>query len=273
MNENAVRTQAWLWLTVPIAILVAIAAGSGLFVNGLYRDSPIFVVGQAVGHDLVTLVVALPALIVSVILAGRGSQRARLIWLGTLIYMVYSYLLISFTVRFNSLFLVYMALLGCSSYALIGGLATTDLEGEKARFTEKTPVKVVSIFLAVMVVLFSFYWLSEIVPALIAGDLPRLALWTETPTNPYYVLDLAWILPALGLTAIWLWRRRELGYTLAGALLTYTAVIGLAVMSETVFAHRYGHPGDISGEIATFAISTVVTLCMLVWFLRGLRET
>lgn len=30
MNENAGRTQVWLWLTVPIAILLAIAAGKPL---------------------------------------------------------------------------------------------------------------------------------------------------------------------------------------------------------------------------------------------------
>jgi len=273
MNENAERTQAWLWLTVPIAILVAIAAGGGLFVNDLYRASPSFVVATAVGQDLVTLVVALPGLIISAILAGRQSPRARLIWLGVLVYLVYSYAVTSFTVSFNALFLVYVASLGCSSYALIGGLATADLAGIKARFTEKTPVKAASIFLAVVVVLFYLYWLGEIVPAHIAGDIPRMAMWTKTPTNAFYVLDMVLLLPAAGLTAIWLWRKRPIGYTLAGALLTFVLGIGLAVMSEILFERRYGHPGDIFGDMATFGILSVVSLGMLIWFLRGLRES
>ncbi len=251
---------------------MAIAAGSGLFIDGLYRASPSFVVAQAVGQDLVTLVVALPALIISAILAGRDSPRARLIWLGVLVYLVYSYTVTSFTVYFNPLFLVYMALLGCSTYALIGGLATADLAGIKARFTEKTPVKAVSIFLAVMAVLFYFYWLGEIVPALIAGDIPRMVRWNETPTSAFYVLDMAWLLPAVGLTAVWLWRKRALGYTLAGALLTVFLVMGLAVMSEVVFEKLYGHPGDIFGDMAIFGIVSVVTLGMLIWFLRGLGK-
>ena len=39
------------------------------------------------------------------------------------------------------MFLVYVALLGLSLYTLIGGLATTEFEALKARFTERTPVR------------------------------------------------------------------------------------------------------------------------------------
>lgn len=183
MNDNAKRTQAWLWLTVPIAVLTAIAAGSGLFIKDLYSASPTFVVAQTVGWDLVTLIIVLPALIISAIIAGRKSQRARLIWLGMLVYLVYLYIWVPFTVHFNSMFLIYMALLGCSSYALMGGLATSDLAGIKANFTEKTPVKVVSIVLGVMVVLGYIFWLTHIISAYIGGDIPQFAKWTETPTQ------------------------------------------------------------------------------------------
>ena len=51
-------------------------------------------------------------------------MRAQLIWLGVLVYLIYTYVTYAFVVRFNPLFLVYVALLGCSLYALIGGLAT-----------------------------------------------------------------------------------------------------------------------------------------------------
>jgi hypothetical protein len=270
MNENVGHPQTWLWLTVPIAILLAIAAGGGLFVDNLYRDTTNFV-AQAVGQDLITLVVALPALIISARLASRGSQRARLIWLGVLVYLVYTYAVAAFMVRFNPLFLVYVALLGCSLYALIGGIATADLAGIKARFTEKTPVKAVSIFLAVLVVLFYFVWLSEIVPALIAGDIPQSVMDAETPTNAVYVLDMAWMLPAMGLTAVWLWRKQALGYMLAGALLSFVPLLGVAIVSMVVFMMRYDQPVGTEG-MAIFGIVSVVSLGMVIWFLRGLRE-
>jgi hypothetical protein len=43
----------------------------------------------------------------------------------------------------------------------------------KACFTGKPPVKAVSIYLAVLAVLFYFLWLSEVVPALLAGENPK----------------------------------------------------------------------------------------------------
>ena len=272
MNENSKNTQAWLWLTIPIAALAAIAAGSGLFVDGLYSASNTFVMASAIGQDLITLVVALPALIISAILTRRESRRARLIWLGVLVYLVYSYAVTSFTVSFNALFLVYVALLGCSVYALIGGLVTTDLAGIKTRFTEKTPLKAVSIFWGLIAVLFYLEWLGEIIPAQMAGDLPRMVEYTGTPTNAFYVLDIALLLPAVGLTAIWLWRKRAIGYTLAGVLLTALLIMGPALMSEMAFGVQYGLHG-FTGEIAIYGIVSVISLGLLIWFLRGLRES
>ena len=139
-------TKIWLWLTGPIAILVAIAAGVGFFIEDLYRDAPVNA-AQAVGQDLITLVVALPVLIVSAVLALHGSMRAHLVWLGALGYLVYTYLSYALAIEFNSLFLVYVALVGLSLYILIGGLATTDFAEIKARFSRETPLKAVSIFL------------------------------------------------------------------------------------------------------------------------------
>src|SRR5215208_1522571 len=91
-------TRIWLWLTAPIALLLAVAAGSGLFVEGLYRDPP-SLVAQAIGQDLVTLVVALPALVISAILASRGSARGHLVWLGVLGYVLYTYATYAFAIR------------------------------------------------------------------------------------------------------------------------------------------------------------------------------
>lgn len=269
MNDSAGRTQAWLWLTVPIAILLGIAAGSGLLVDGLYRDTTSFM-AQAVGQDLVSLAVVLPALIICAVLAIRGSERARLLWLGILVYLVYSYAIAAFNVRFNRLFLVYVALFGSSLYAVIGGIATTDLRRIKALFGERTPVKPVGIFLAVLVIFYYFAWLREVVPATITGDVPQSVTNVNLPTNAVHVLDMAWMLPAMGLTAVWLWRKRALGYTLAGALLTFVPLMGLAVMTMTVFMRRYDQVVAIE-QAAIFGIVSVVGLGMLVWYLEGLR--
>ncbi len=271
MNESVRHANVWLWLTFPIAILLTIAAGGGVFISGLYRDTPYFV-AQAVGQDLISLTVVLPTLTVTAFLASRGSPRARLVWLGGLVYLVYTYVVAAFNVSFNSLFLVYVALLGCSLYALIGGLVTADMAGIKACFTEKTPVKAVSIYLAVLAVLFYFMWLSEIVPALMAGEIPQSIRDNGTPTNAVHVLDMAWVLPSFGITAVSLWRKQALGYTLAGAILSYGVFLILAILSMVVFMIREGHPVVVP-QVVIFGTLLAISLGMLIWYMKGLKSS
>ena len=72
-------------LTWAIAPLLGIAAGCGVFIHGLYRDTPYFV-AQAVAQDFISFTVVLPTLAMNALLASRGSQRAQLVWLGALVY-------------------------------------------------------------------------------------------------------------------------------------------------------------------------------------------
>jgi hypothetical protein len=263
--------NGWLWLTFPIAILLAIAAGGGVFSSGLYRDTPYFV-AQAVGQDIISLFVVLPTLIISAFFASRGAPTGRLIWLGVLVYLVYTYAVAAFDVRFNPFFLVYVALLGCSLYTLIGGLVTTDVVSIKAAFTDKTPLKAVSIYLAVLAVLFYFMWLSEIIPSLAAGNIPQSVQQNGTPTNAVQVLDMAWILPAFLITACILWRKQALGYTLAGGLLTYCVLLILAVLGMVAFMVQKGQPVVIP-QVVIFGVILALNFGMLVWYMSHQSST
>lgn len=271
MNKNTRNANVWLWLTVPTAILLAIAAGCGIFIDGLYRDTP-SLVAQAIGQDAITLMIALPALLIGAFLTSRGSQRARLIWLGGLVYVVYTYASYALGIRFNPLFLIYIALLGCSTYALIGGLVTTDWAGIKAGFTERTPVRAVSIFLVVIAGVFYLMWLSEAVPASLTGTPPQSVKDDGTPTNVIHVLDMAWLLPALVIAAVSLWRKKPMGYALAAALLANLVFLALAVLAMVVFQARAGEPVAIP-LVVIFVGLFAVSFGMLIWHLRGLEST
>jgi hypothetical protein len=238
--------------------------------SSLYRDNP-SLQAQAIGQDFVSLAVALPTLIISAFLASRGSPHARLVWLGALAYLVYTYASFAFDIRFNSLFLVYVALLGCSLYALIGGPMTADIAGIRAYFAEKTPIKAVSIYLAVIAVIFYFMWLSEIVPALIAGTIPQNIQDSGTPSSAVYVLDMAWILPAFGITAVSLWRKQNIGYTLTGALLSFLLLLILAVVGMVVVEVQEGL-ATVGPQVLIFGALLAITLGMLVWYFRGLKS-
>ncbi len=257
------------WFTVPIGLLLLIAAGSGLFIRDLYRDNPYFAT-QAVAQDFISLAVALPVLAVTAVLGGRGSLRAWLIWMGCLAYLIYTYVVAAFDDKFNALFLVYVALLGCSLYALIWGLATADLAALRARFSGRAPVRAVSAYLAALAVLFYSLWLKEIIPALLAGAIPQSIRDNGTPTNAVHVLDMAWILPAFGLAAVNLWRRKALGYALAGILLTYGGLLILAVLSMVVFMLRAGFSVS-APQVVIFGLILAFNLGMLIGYLKYLQ--
>ena len=114
------------WL---IAVLAFVAAGIGLFYQdggnsfsfttlhgqsvqiygqGLYRyDIPIIAVGYRAA-DAVTLVLALPLLIISLLLYRRGQFRGGLLLTGVLAYFLYTYGSMAFGAAYNPLFLVYV---------------------------------------------------------------------------------------------------------------------------------------------------------------------
>ena len=64
------------WLSAALAVVALVASAVGVFVLGIFRD-PAMTVGNARGTALVILVVAVPTLVVSMILAARGSLRAQ----------------------------------------------------------------------------------------------------------------------------------------------------------------------------------------------------
>jgi hypothetical protein len=185
---------------------------------------------------------------------------------------VYTYVGYAFSVRFNPLFLVYVALLGCTTYALIGGLATTDRAGIKAGYTGRTALKATSIYLAVVAGLFYILWLSEAVPASLAGKPPQSLVDSGTPTNFVQVLDMSWVLPAMAITAVILWRQQPIGYPLAGALLTFFVLLTSAILSMVVFTARSGLP-VVMPQVVIFGTLLAVSLVMVIGYLKNLHSS
>jgi hypothetical protein len=257
-------------LTYPLAALLAVAAACGVFLRGIYTDAPVWV-AQAVGGDLVSLLVVLPALLVGAARGRRGSYRARLVWLGGLTYLVYMCAMYAFDVQFNALFLVYLALFGGSLYVLIWGLATLDPEPLRQAFAETTPVRTVAVFLALVATLFYFVELSEVIPAILAGTTPRSVLETGLPANPVHVMDMACLFPALGTAAVCLWRRRPLGYTLAGALLTFFVLLDLSLLSMALTMARWGFPVG-TPQLVIFGLLLATCAGLLAWYRGSVTE-
>jgi hypothetical protein len=252
-----------------VALLVA-ASVAGLFVHGLYRDTSDWI-AQTRATDLVTLAVAVPTLVASMLLTARGFQGARVVWAGILGYILYMYTIYAFDVAFNPLFLVYVAALSLAFWSLVALLSLLDPESFHVRGGSGRTVRGIAVFLLVVAALFFMAWMKDIIPAMLGDTTPASLAKTRQPTNPVEVLDLSILLPLCVLTAIWLWRRRPWGYALAGLVLTTMTIVSVSVVVDMVFEHA-NDPTISFGMAPVFVGVTLAGLGLLVAYLRNLRQ-
>src|SRR5881296_1144736 len=148
------------WLSALIVVLAVPAHLTGLLVPSVYRD-PAAVLPQNLGTDLVTLCVGIPLLALTTVASRSGSVRARVLWLGALGYLAYAYGMYALGVRWNPLFLVYVALFSLSLFALIIGLVGTDAEAIRIGLGPRAPVRSIATYLMLVAVLVAGVWLAE----------------------------------------------------------------------------------------------------------------
>jgi hypothetical protein len=248
-------------LLVAALLIVTSVAGLGYGQQGLYTPDPA-TLPTFLGQDLMTLVAGLPLLLGSVWAARRGSVGGLLLWVGTLFYLAYSYAYYVLNPEFNALYLAYIAIVSASGYGLLALLLSIDAEAVKARFTARTPVRLIGGFLAVMGALFAVKWMGSIVSALGAGATPTHVELTVWP------MDLVIALPATFWGGVWLWRRQAWGYVAAGLLLQKMALLGFTLVLNTWLVTLWGRPPD--PMVPLYATVGLGGLAGVVFYLRGL---
>ena len=258
------KLNTYLWLSIPIAILVGITAWVGIFQDDFYRDAQ-SMIDQAKGQDPVNLLLIVPLLLISAYFSRKNSISARALWAGTLVYIAYTYVVFCFSVHFNPLFLAYIAILSLSSLALLGGMLSMDLEQVRESFHNRRYWGI-GVFLLVTAAMFYFLWLGEIIPALRSGSVPAGVEQNGLLTSPVHVLDLGFLLPSLVYAAIALWRRSPFGYLLTGVLLTFELEMGIALVAMAGVMTNQGYP-DTLPQLIFFSVLTAVSLALLVYYL------
>ncbi len=272
------------WLSSLIVLLALVAAGSGLFWsnrgepfwfttirgqtvqisgNGLYQYRTALV---AVGFrmaDAVTLVLAIPLLVVAVVHYCRGSRRGGLLLAGALAYFVYTYGSVAFGAAYTPLFLVYVVLFSASLSGLVLTLTSIDMATLQSRFAEGFPWHAIAVYLVMAGVVLVLVWLVlTIMPAQLAGRAPpEVASYTTFVTG---VVDLGVIVRALVAAGAQLLRRQPLGYLLSATMLVFTAILGPSLTLAGIAQLLTGLV-SVSPFIGFTAGFTVLTL-FAIWF-------
>lgn len=230
MVHRSLRPHYWMGGLLAVAMIVTSAAG--LLTPAIYRPyfaTDLLLVGLP-AQDTISLLAGI-ALLPVMVLAGRGSPRAFVLWTGILVYGVYFYAFYVFDYVYTPYYLLYLAIVGVGSYSLIGLLAGADAGALAQRVRRGMPVRVLAFILAVPI-LFIPIWVSRI--------LVNIAAQQRGEADLVFVLDLAFLIPALVIAAIHLWRRRPLGYLLSGMLLAKAFITGVLLTSGSILQMNAG---------------------------------
>jgi hypothetical protein len=198
----------------------------------------------------VILVIGVPVLAIGLWAARRGSLRGRIVWLGALAFMAYVWASSAGTTSFNQFFLGYVALFSLSIFTLVSAVASTDATTVRQQLEGQLATTVYAGFLALVGIGLGLLWLAEIVPASIAGTVPRIVEEVGETGTHTFVLDLGIVVPALLLTAVWLHQDRAAGYLFAGALLVMAALLAPLLTGITV--------ADFLGDVVTLSLSLII---------------
>jgi hypothetical protein len=249
MNHKIVYTSSLL-----IAILSAITTLSGLFWKGFYSQETVSMGAQAMGQDLVTLLVAIPLLLFSMYLTRKKSLRGQMVWMGSTFYFLYTYASLSFLATYNQLFLVYVALFSLSLYTFLYGIMSLDASALKNSIKPGKTTTVAAVFTIVMAGMLAFMWLSMIIGSLISGSAPAI-LETYT-TLVVQALDLGVLVPAAIITGFLLLKGRAWGYVLMSILIVKISLLGTAILSMIYFMAQNG-VAIVLGQALFFVLATI----------------
>lgn len=271
MQSNLRTAYVLSWIAA--ALMALVSAGGAIAPEWLYRDNDLVTYAFR-GQDIVTLVVAVPLLVVALLLERRGNARGRLLWMAMLLYAFYGYLFYAFGAAFNVFFLAYVALMACSLYALVFSVPRIDVGALGAAFgageSRARAVRAVRA-LALFYLLFTavglgLLWTGMSVGFIVTGDVPAAITAFGHPTGVVFALDLAIVVPLMVVGAVQLWKRRAWGWVLATVLslkgVVYT--LGLSVSTLSVSAAGAG----TAAELPIWGVLTVVGAASAVLLMR-----
>jgi hypothetical protein len=264
-------SRTWIRLSWLASALMALASAAGLFLPVVYAKESASWAAQGAGQDVVNIIIALPVLVISAWYVRKGSVRGLMVLLGALVYVVYSYATYAFFVHFGPAFLLYVATLSSSAFALAGVSASVGFDELRNAWPENFRLRSVSLVLVLIGIVFGAMWLASIARALASGTAPEGVAEIGLPVNPIHVLDLAFVLPLTIVTAMAHWQRRPFGLLFAAPLLVFFAIMDCAIISMTYVMWGRGISASLA-VVPMMAAGLVISVVLSVLMLRAVHS-
>lgn len=237
---------------IPTFVSPTLDTQDGIYLPGVFTQ------------DLLVIVAAI-AMITLTLRIEADHYRSVIIIFGVLGFLFYAYGIYAIEQVYTALYLLYLAIFALSFYGLTYGL-TSLKPGPIERLQLPRLIRYIAagygIFIAVM---FDIIWLIQLIPLLKANDRVEYAF-------SVYIIDLVFVMPTFGLTAIWLLRGRALGIVGIPALF----VLGVGILSplalgELLAPVRFGRPMSL-GEFWLYSLLSLIFLIFAAVYLTALKR-
>lgn len=255
-------------LSVLVAALMATQSGVGVFVPSVYRDTG-WVTAAWYGNDIVTLVVAVPLLVWSLLAAREGSLRAELVWYSMLAYGLYNYGYYLFGAMLNWFFPFYVVLFVSSMVALLLALGRLDAQAVAEAFADETPRKLIGGYMLFTGLGLTFAWIAQWANFMLTGSTPNIG---EEAFKLVASMDLSFVVPWFIIGAVLLIRHRPWGYVIASIITVKGATYTLVLTTTSAIAALRGVEGSLE-QIPVWGVWTLAGALAFWGLARNIRPT
>lgn len=258
-------------LSIPLATLIIMSSSVGLFSDDFYNAETVNWQAQSIGQDLVDLFLVVPALLIFSFFAYQNNSIARILWGGTLLYLIYTFMIFCFAIHFNSLFVIYCSILGLSFYSFSYFIYSQWKIGFTIDSSKTVLIKIIGTYFFVISSLFYFLWCMEIIPAVFKGNIPASLTETGLLTNPVHVIDLSVVLPGIFIAGIFLLKRNTVAMVMAPVILTFFVFMDITIGFLNMIMMQSGIQVNLTVTYIMILLA-LVSLILLVSYLNIIRK-
>jgi len=241
----------------------------GLFSRDLYMAETHNWKVQAVGQDMIDLLLIVPCLIATSFISFY-RKTAFLLWGGVVMYLAYTFTIYCFDTHFNQMFVVYCMITGLSFYSTLYYLYAVASEKISEFSKRKRIVKIAGIYFVIIATAFYLLWLTDVVPAAINSVVPDDVKESGLFTNPVHVIDLSVFLPGVFIAGILILKKKNKGLAVAPALLTFFILMDITIGLMNLVMKIKGIETSFALTI-TMSVFSLLSAVILIRFVKNVK--
>jgi hypothetical protein len=248
-------------LSLFIAGLLVFTSVSGILLGStIYPTRELF--NNFIANDVVNLLIGLPVILVSIILTLQGKLVGLLFWPGSLLFVIYNYMIYVLAMPLNWVVLLYMTLIALSVYTIITLGTIVDGKKIRQRLTGVVHERISGAILVAMGLLF----MLQAGGAMIDSVINQIQI--TGIEFAVHVADFS-ISPILVIGGLLLWRRKEFGYASGLGLLFQASMLFIGLIAFLIIQPLLTQTAFLTVDILVVSIMGLICFIPLVLFIRG----